>query len=161
MDGYVSKPIIAAVFFAEIARVLDKLSFHDPNARAATEVVSVPDRRTPAHIDREALLERVEGDAALLAQMLEIFEVEGDRLVAVMEAAVGSGDASSLERAAHTLKGMVANFTADAAANAASHLEEMGRTGRLQGAEDLLHELAQEVTALRALLSELCTEAAR
>ena len=111
-------------------------------------------------IDRAALLNRVEGDAMLLAQLVEIFEEDGGRLVASLEAAVRAGDARGVERAAHTLKGMVLNFTASTAASAAGRLEELGRNGRLEESAQALGALEKELAALRPQLLELCAEVA-
>jgi CheY-like chemotaxis protein len=153
MDGYVSKPILPAMLFAEIERVLGRTAAPKPSQQPADTGPS------PAqHFDRAALMERVEGDVALLAQMVGIFEGEGDRLMAAIDSAIRAGDAHTLERAAHTLKGMVSNFTATPAAAAAARLEELGRNQKLDESAAAFRALQQELAALRPLLSELCEE---
>ena len=150
MDDYISKPILVDSLFAEIARVVQL-------APAPESHVARPlSLRATQSIDRAVLMERVEGDVALLAQMVTIFEDESKRLLAALESAIRAGDARGVERAAHTLKGMVLNFTATSAAASAARLEYMGRNQKLEECAAELPALQRELAALRPLLSELC-----
>jgi len=72
-----------------------------------------------------------------------------------LRTALDDKDAVRLRRAAHSLKGSAANFSAPAAVEAAWKLEEMGRQGNLQGAAESLPELEQEVHRLRRALEGL------
>ncbi len=110
---------------------------------------------TPERIDRDALLERVEGDVSLLSEMAQIFEQNYVPLLSNLRAAVRDGDAWEIERAAHTLKGMVSNFTATGAVKTAECLEDLGRHQRLAETAEALDVLERELAALRPLLSEL------
>jgi len=109
-----------------------------------------------ALIDEEALLERVAGDPLFLASMVELFVLDAPARLAAIRQGLGRADAHAVERAAHSLKGALATMAADAAAAEAFRLEELGRSGTLQGAELILAALESQVArvteALRALV---------
>ena len=64
----------------------------------------------------------------------------------------------ALERAAHTLKGAVGNFSAQGAYAAALRVEMMGRGGDLTHAAAAYAELEQEVARLGEALTALREE---
>jgi two-component system sensor histidine kinase/response regulator len=68
--------------------------------------------------------------------------------VDAVQKAVQSSDAVSVQRAAHALKGAVANFAAEPATQAAHTIEAMGRAGDLTGAPAALPPLRQELDLL-------------
>jgi len=163
MDGYVSKPVRAKDLFDEIKK-------HVPSAEApATETSAKPPspeatppvREFADALDRAALLERLEGDAELLAEIVGVFLEDCPRLVASIREAVARGDARLLERAAHTLKGSVGNFGVSAAAAAALRLEQMGRQGELAQAGEACAALDREIERLKPILAGLCQEVPR
>jgi hypothetical protein len=59
-----------------------------------------------------------------------------------IQAAVASGDAPSLKRAAHTLKGAVGYFTHGPVYEAALRLESAGRDGHVADVCDVMERLA-------------------
>ena len=108
-------------------------------------------------IDRAMILDRVGGDEELLREITAIFLEEYPVLIQQIQAALDVSDARRLERAAHSLKGSVANFGAQGATEAAYRLETLGRRGdfRDSGAalDRLLFEFRQLEPALLTLLS--------
>ena len=82
-------------------------------------------------IDRVSLLDRVGGDEELLREITSIFLAEYPELLRSIQNGLAAGDAQRVERAAHSLKGSVANFGADSATQAAYRLETIGRKGSL------------------------------
>lgn len=109
----------------------------------------------PDVLSKDALLERVGGDAALLGAMATLFLEEYPGYIAGIREAVVRRDARALEGTAHILKGSVSNFMALSVAQAAETLEVMGRTGHLEGAERALVELVAEVERLTPVLEKL------
>jgi two-component system sensor histidine kinase/response regulator len=109
-------------------------------------------------LDRDDLMERVDGDAEFLRELAGIFDEDCPKLLARMETAIQTGDAQELERAAHTLKGSVANFGATTAKDVAFTLERMGRSGQLDSAEQLYSALEEEIAAFRVALDALAAE---
>jgi two-component system, sensor histidine kinase and response regulator len=106
-------------------------------------------------VDVAALLSRVEGDRDLLEELVGLYLADESDLVGRIAQAVRAGDADSLRRAAHTLKGSIGNFCAPAAQAAASALETAGRDSALEPAPALLEQLIRELDRVRAALSAL------
>ena len=109
-------------------------------------------------LDREALLDRIGEDAAFLRELAEMFSDQGRRLLGEIRSAVHSGDAATLARAAHTLKGCVGNLGAGTAFEAALRLELLAREGRLSEAQRAALELESEVARFEAALLRLSDE---
>lgn len=74
-------------------------------------------------------------------------------MIAAIQDALDAGDAQALQRAAHTLKGSIANFGAKAATEAALALEELGRAERLEEAAERLDGLCREVDRVAEALA--------
>jgi two-component system sensor histidine kinase/response regulator len=91
------------------------------------------------------------GDPEFLAEIVNLFLETYPELLAEIESAVSRNDAAALGRAAHTMKGAVANFGAKAAVDQAKTLEMMGKAGDLVAA-------AAATQSLRALMEKLVPE---
>ena len=65
-----------------------------------------------------------------------------------IRAALSLGDRQALGRAAHSLKGAVANFHAPGALAATTRLEQLGQTGELAAADDVVARLEAELEPL-------------
>lgn len=102
--------------------------------------------------DREAALARVGDDESLLVELIKIFLDDYPSSLTAIEQAVQVGDAHLLERAAHTLKGAVANFGADEVVREAFELERAGRSKDMAHANDNLHRLCEVLKQLDAEL---------
>jgi two-component system sensor histidine kinase/response regulator len=104
-------------------------------------------------------LDRLGGDEQLLCEVAQLFLEECPELVTQVRTAVASGDADALQQAAHSLKGSVSNFGADAASEAALALELMGRNGELNQAQTGLAALEQALAHIQPALAELAAQA--
>jgi HPt (histidine-containing phosphotransfer) domain-containing protein len=98
--------------------------------------------------DREAALARVGDDEILLAELVKIFLDDYPNNLQDIQQALRAGNPNLLERAAHTLKGAVANFGADAVVQEAFALECQGRKGDLSHANENLRRLSQVLEQL-------------
>jgi two-component system sensor histidine kinase/response regulator len=98
--------------------------------------------------DRAVLLDRVEGDEELLAEMIQLYMEDVPRALEAMRSALQQNDMHALERAAHSLKGSSANLAAKTAAEAAQRLEQDAKRGDAVGAE-------ASVAALERVLGRL------
>jgi HPt (histidine-containing phosphotransfer) domain-containing protein len=98
--------------------------------------------------DREAALARVGDDEELLAELVKIFLDDYPNNLSAIDDAVAKQNPPQLERAAHTLKGAVANFGADAVVKEAFELEQQGRSG------DLSHSV-EHLTRLHHVIKQL------
>lgn len=108
--------------------------------------------------DREALLDRVDNDMEFLAETVEMLEEDGPDLLGQISAAIEAGDSEALAVAAHTYKGMVANFCADSTVEAALKLEIMGKEGSLTGASEAFAVLEDRARQLATALQDLLRE---
>ena len=107
-------------------------------------------KETPqASLDVAELLVRVENDRKLLRELLMIGKEDLPKHMRSLREAVESSDGKSVTSAAHTLKGMLANLSANRASDVAAQLERMGRRGEKAGLEEVLVLLERE--ALRVL----------
>jgi two-component system, sensor histidine kinase and response regulator len=106
-------------------------------------------------VDREVALSRVGGDTELLSEIAGLFLDDYPNLLNELKAGAARGDAKTIERAAHGLKGSVSNFGARAAVEAAFALENMGRQDQLSGVEAGIRSLEQALGALRPELEAL------
>lgn len=106
-------------------------------------------------MDRATALARVGGDLELLKEIAALFLDEYPRALDDIHKALASGDAKLLERAAHGLKGSVANFCARPAEDAAFQLEQMGRAQKMDQASQTLAALEHSLALLQAELASL------
>jgi HPt (histidine-containing phosphotransfer) domain-containing protein len=74
-------------------------------------------------------------------------------LIQTIRQSVSAANAARLRRAAHSLKGLAANFGAASVLGPALRLEEMGKLGQLEGAEQLISELQREIERLDQALT--------
>ena len=103
--------------------------------------------------DPESLWERIDGDLELLRDLIGIFSREYPGILLRIESAISQGERNDLQKASHKLKGSVLQFSASAAAAAAAKLEEMGRSGSMEGAGVSLIALKSEVGSLMEALN--------
>jgi HPt (histidine-containing phosphotransfer) domain-containing protein len=99
-------------------------------------------------IDWDAALERVAGDEETLGELVEIFLDQWPQMLDEIEQGVARADYTTLRRAAHTLKGSAAIFGAKRVANVSQRLSEMGKNEQLDGADEALRELQDEMDEL-------------
>jgi HPt (histidine-containing phosphotransfer) domain-containing protein len=75
--------------------------------------------------------------------------------------AARNGDAASLQRIGHALKGALGNLSASHASHLCSDIEAMGRSGNIQFAPAAVNELEKELARVVEILDGLCMEATR
>lgn len=99
-------------------------------------------------LNEAVALDRVGGDATLLQEVAQLFLEDYPNSLTAIEAALRSQDPKALERAAHTLKGAVANFGVDPVVQSALALEMAGRNGDLSGCDSKLQDLKAKLAVL-------------
>jgi CheY-like chemotaxis protein/HPt (histidine-containing phosphotransfer) domain-containing protein len=155
MDDYVSKPVKPSDLYAALERAVPRAGApggtREPEAAGAPPAVE----GAPPVFDREQLLERLEGDATLLEEIVSLYRETCPVLVADLRQAGAARDAEALYRAAHALKGMVAQFGAPAATAALVTIETLGREGDLAGADALIATVLEEIERLDEALNRL------
>jgi two-component system, sensor histidine kinase and response regulator len=159
MDGYLAKPIRPQ----ELDAVLDRhVAMHV--ARIRTDV-SAPPSAPPSVPPAEAsvctaeLLERIEGDRTLLAELVVLLRESYPAQIRSAREAVIERDAAALERAGHALKGALGNLAAPTGSKLAYELESMGRSGDLRLANPSIDRLELELVRVLKTLEDLHLEA--
>jgi two-component system, sensor histidine kinase and response regulator len=105
--------------------------------------------------NREEALARVGDDTALLQEIAQLFIDSLPQMLGDIQAAIGNGDAGALERAAHTLKGCVANFGAPEAYRLALRLENLAREQSLASTPAVYSQLNAALDRLRLELNSM------
>ncbi len=143
MDEYVSKPIRERQLLAALRSVLGEAGPPLP-ADPADELI------TPAEgvIDWNAALRTCGGDHALLRDIVQAFLEEHPQRIDEIRKAIDTADFELLNRAAHTIKGSMRYFSAQAVFDRAFALEQLGADGTLDGAEEVFGLLRQELAKL-------------
>ena len=147
-DEYLAKPINGKKLFALIDTLMG----------ASVEASSTAMRAgsTEAVIALDELMERVDGDRELLIDIARTFNDEVPALLANVRQSASARDARGLERAAHALKGACSNFSAAAAVDAMSVLEQAGRSQKFEQIDECLDRAERELERLRRALVALC-----
>jgi two-component system, sensor histidine kinase and response regulator len=102
--------------------------------------------------NRAELLERVGGDETLLTTIIGVFRSDATNMLDAIRDAVAANNPHAVERAAHKLKGALANLSAATAMQVAKVLEDMGRHGVLANAEGAYKSLTVAMDTLDSRL---------
>jgi two-component system sensor histidine kinase/response regulator len=158
MDDYLSKPVL----IEDIDRSLRKWGLR-PERQEESMVQEVPNAGIfidPYLLARLRQLER-ETDTEFLLDLIEMYLVDAPRQKTRMLEAWNQGDAHAFHVAAHTLKGSSLNLGARDLGNVCKSLEEVGRSGNLGDAHDLLGRYDEEFEKLTIMLAAFRKETLR
>jgi signal transduction histidine kinase/CheY-like chemotaxis protein/HPt (histidine-containing phosphotransfer) domain-containing protein len=154
MDGYVSKPVEAQRLYAEIERIISASAITE---RKRGQITSIVAEKPLSEIDGAPVfdsvaaltaVERDSGDQELLKEIAGLFLSEYPRLMSSIKEAIRRSDYEALGFAAHTLKGVVGNFYAAPASQAAQRLEMMAEKRDSKGLDIALGGLEVEIKRL-------------
>ena len=124
MDDYVAKPVQPTALAAALAGIGSgevRVRHREAAAAAATRPLTA--------FDRDALLANLGGDHELMQQLAELYLNDETALRQQLDEACDSDDLQAIHQAVHSLKGAIANFSADSAMAAATALESLCRNG--------------------------------
>jgi two-component system sensor histidine kinase/response regulator len=160
MDDYLTKPIDRGKLEACLDNLLPSTgstglnlaikgaSMGTENAKESTAETREPERASKPPdmpVDWTALLESLDGDEGFARELVQAFIGTGDRELAVIAAALSTGDEAMMRESAHTLKGASANLRAIAAITAAAALEEAAGSGASSQISALADRLRSEI----------------
>jgi two-component system, sensor histidine kinase and response regulator len=169
MDDYVAKPIRAEELEAALKRWIPATETETimedameeskngsgnigPEAGEASARSEGATEEVP--VDRSELekLRKFQGpdDPDIVAELADLFFEDAPPLLRSIEEAVERGEAESLERAAHALKGNCGTIGARRMARMASDLQNLRRSGDTTQAADLVNEIEAEFERVRA-----------
>jgi PAS domain S-box-containing protein len=152
MDDYISKPVHSVHLYA----IIEKYADLHPLRESATDVAPQPQEPqadAAASFDAEAFRTSI-GDDALMRELIAVFFEDAPRLMTDARLALTRRNAEALHHAAHSLKGMVGNYSATPAFRAVSLLTDSTRAGKLKKAGSLLAVAEKEMTRLTVALEE-------
>ncbi len=131
MDAYIAKPIDAAKLVQLVESVKRR-----PEEKSSSESWEdfPPVVSSPTHVNVDSALARMGGNETLVTELAQFFLEDVPQLVKDISRALKAGHAEAVERAAHSLKGLAANFDAETLATVALSIEQHGRNGDLEQA---------------------------
>jgi PAS domain S-box-containing protein len=143
MDAYLSKPLQSEQLFELLDNLpLDLGSEESPIPETAELTVTT--------LDPNLVLSRVDGDRKLLHEIIGLFMEQTPRLLGEIRQSIENLDGTTLQRAAHALKGSIGIFGAQTAFDAALRLERLGRDNDFVAVEATYSELIAELQRLEA-----------
>jgi PAS domain S-box-containing protein len=160
MDAYIAKPIDPRKLI-ELVELLGTGT--GPEAATAADRRAAPDDghagtggSTPAGAicNLDAALHRMGGDRDLLEDLIRFFQEDSPGLLEQIWASLREQKSEDLERYAHTLKGLTANFDAVAAVSAAQRVEDLARSGDREALKQAIVQLQREVKRLDQALRQ-------
>ena len=110
-------------------------------------------------IDREKLLDHVDGDLELLRDTFEILLEERPEMLKNLRAVFESGDVEAVQVQGHRFKGMLANFMAGVACETALKIERLDSAEAIAAAFPLLDELSSQLEQLEIELDQMIQNA--
>jgi two-component system sensor histidine kinase/response regulator len=110
--------------------------------------------------DEKELLDHVDHDVEFLTDTVRMLDIDGRALLDEISLAAATGDAPTLARSAHALKGMISNFCAPEAHASAAQVEKIGREGQMSAAPTAVATLEVQLDILIRALNDFVTTAA-
>ncbi|MBS1140888.1 MAG: Hpt [Proteobacteria bacterium] len=104
-------------------------------------------------LDRDSILERLGGDEEIYSMMVDMYLQDVDNNCTAIASAFASGDSMTLQREAHTIKGLLATFSDEAGAADAMLVEKQAKNGEIDGLADGVAGLQQRLREVAAVLS--------
>ncbi len=163
MDAYLCKPFRAAEL-VEVVETLAAGASSKPapsgtSVAAATHPQNAPSLSADRPIfDMEASLARLGHDRVFFGDLVVFFLEDYPALLVQLAKGLHDRDASAIRYAAHSLKGLVSNFDAFDAMEAAARVEKAGLEGDLEAARQLAPPLNSEIRRLHDALLPHCAQ---
>jgi two-component system, sensor histidine kinase and response regulator len=149
MDDYVSKPISAIKLFKAIEALIPVKKYTEK-----------ADGQKGILLDKVTLMKSFENDHSLFKELVDIFVNDYPQMLNNLRKSLKATDAKTFSRTAHSLKGMLRNFQAEAVADTAFDLEKRGKQGALDGTDRIIDNLAGQLDEVAQKLQQLVREVA-
>ena len=144
MDGYVSKPINGRDLELAIAKAMNLTS--SDIGWINTKVRQEAQSAKPVTLDFKQMLEQLGGDEKLLQEVIEIFVDQTPIHMETLRRALAQGDAESVEKTAHSIKGELGYLGISEVTQKARVLEELGRKHDLEQAAQVFLSFELEIS---------------
>jgi PAS domain S-box-containing protein len=147
MDDYVPKPVDPAALSVAIERSRGAAAAAlsaEPGAPVAKRGETTMSATLDLSVLENLRAYQREGQPDIVTRLIDLFLGQAPDHVGAVEAALASGDADGLARAAHALKGASANLGATKLTSLAAEIEKLGRGGDITSAGDPVAALLAE-----------------
>ena len=128
MNDYLTKPIASEQLLVILAERLGGQPTEIPSTLVNENLA--PIAINTIFWDASTALNNLEGDSALLDEMIAIFLIEAPKQLCEVARFSAEGDLSALANTAHAIKGAVGHFYSAKATACASQLEQAARSGQ-------------------------------
>jgi CheY-like chemotaxis protein len=154
MDGYISKPIRPQ----ELDDILNAyLTGNETDIAPPTNL----EREVSDLIEVGPLLDRVDDDRALLAELVDMFRRDCPATLREAQQAIDSRNGVELTKVGHSLRGVLSNLSAAGASTMAAELEACGHSEDFPIAQVTLSRLSDEIDQVTRALESLCQVSAQ
>ncbi len=150
-DDYTPKPLRRKELLKMIQKWLKNAGQKEPvPSDPGHEAKSQPSKGSPenAPMDYERAVDEFEGDEEFLIEVLGGFLDNVRDQVVTIRQAISDGEAETVRKEAHSIKGGAANLTAQGLSGIAFELEQIGQSERLEMGPKILQRLEEEFTRL-------------
>jgi two-component system, sensor histidine kinase and response regulator len=158
MDDYVPKPVKREELEAVLERWVSKPDEVEATVFEASDGSAVGEDSEEDPLDRSVLLGlrelQEEGEPDILNELIDLFSADVPPQLVALREAVEAGDAHSVERIAHTLKGSCGNMEAKRMEAICTGLEEIGRSEDLRAAPVRISRLEEEFGRVRTVFED-------
>ena len=110
------------------------------------------------YINKKALSERLDGDFDLFKELAQLFFSDSPRLISAIEEAIKNKNSEKIGKTSHTIKGAIANFSAEKAFSAALMLEKAGKSNELEKVDDAFKNLTREIDNMKKAMNFILDE---
>jgi HPt (histidine-containing phosphotransfer) domain-containing protein len=124
------------------------MSDDDPLTRDPTDREA--EAESDGQLDHDELVEQLGGDLDMAKELVSLFLGEWPGEFEKVRRGVDSGAVEEVRIAAHTLKGVIGNFSRGPSMHTAGKLEAIARSGSLAGTAELVTALDRQLRALDA-----------
>ena len=145
MDDYISKPVNPQ----QLRKLIEKWAEDQDKQEEKVVSTFTPERNEADPIDLKAVLQTLDSDRKLVMDVLNEFLSNLTGQLEKLYDAIGADDAKVVENEAHGINGAAGILSANRTAAIAQRLQEIGQSGNLSGAMELLKELKGEIGCLR------------
>jgi CheY-like chemotaxis protein/HPt (histidine-containing phosphotransfer) domain-containing protein len=153
MDDYVPKPVdprtLALVLVKWLAEETSAGSENGGNGRDASSLI---EHRSSKVFDKASMMSRLMDDKELARTIVTGFLADIPAQIETMKAQLKAGDAASVERQAHTIKGASANLGGEALRAVAFAMEKAAGAGDLAAVSARLAGLESQFERLKAAM---------
>jgi CheY-like chemotaxis protein/HPt (histidine-containing phosphotransfer) domain-containing protein len=157
MDDCIAKPLRKDNLLAMVEKWIPRELFQSENNSSENSTQKSFGPRESGDslvVDIERALTEFDGNWTFLKGIFDEFFKQVEQQVVLIGEAIEHGDAQTVRAQAHSIKGGAANLTADPLAKLALDLETRGKTGRLEGAGDVVHQMEDMIQQVKTCVDE-------